>query len=92
LSKILIRRRFPNFICDGMPLGPEEEKYRHEINSTEEFFEIDWVKEKMENKDFKEWKLSSEKQLILGQYSDGSWNVFAYLLEGELDLPICYDE
>ena len=94
MGKIVLRRRFPNFVCDGMPLGPDEAAYLSEVNSTEEFLELEWVKERY----FKEWRVSKHKGTTIGSYDIGRdmlmgideegrhWAI-AWILEGELDLP-----
>ena len=96
MSKIIIRRRFPNFICDGKPLGPEDSLYLHELDSTEDFFEIDWVKEK-EQQGITSWSIvtstrKSGRTYIIGNYGDGEYYAFAWIVEGELDLPEFIEE
>lgn len=89
MGKIILRRRFPNYICDGMPLGPNEEAYLSEINSTEEFFELEWVKKDCDW--IEKWRVSKgivkDKDLLMGIDKEGQHWAIAYIFEGELDLP-----
>ena len=85
---ITIRRRFPNFVCDGMPLGPDESAYLHSFEKPEEFFELEWVKEMPH---IVHWYLSEEvggSRLVMGKEEDGTYWAFAWLLEGEPFLPV----
>jgi len=80
-EKIVIRRRFPNFVCDGRPLGPEPELYLHSIIIEEDFYTLDWVKEIMSDPNFKSWFVEAEK--ICARYgTDTAWH--AVVEEGEI--------
>jgi len=86
MTKIVIRQRFPNFVCDGMPLGPDTEAYYSRIDTTDEFFELDWVKEKQSV--IAGWFISDT--FICAVYEGagglGTWAVHAILESGTLDI------
>ena len=88
---IVIRRRFPNFICDGRPLANDEEYYNR-FEHPEEFYELEWVKEKEEQFNIVGWFLSGfvydDVVGIYAVYDDDQLLCHAILEEGLLDMPI----
>jgi len=81
-EKIIIRRRFPNFVCDGRPLGPEPELYVHTIILEEDFYNLDWVREISEDPDFIKWYLHDNN--VCAEYTTGpAWH--AVVEEGEIN-------
>lgn len=98
---IVIRRRFPNFVCDGRPYGYDEEKYLHRLQSTEEFFEIDWVKELwLDQNSLVEFCVVGKEEYdpadrLFAVIPDGStnpeWHVIGWVVEGSLDFATYVD-
>lgn len=87
-EKIVIRQRFPNFVCDGAPLGPPgSEAYYSRFDKTEDFYELDWVKNK-NTIGCIGWFSSNE--YIMAVYEDpdgfGTYACHAILEEGKLDM------
>lgn len=89
-----IRQRFPNFICDGMPYGPDEERYRHTFETLDEFFEIDWVQHWIE-RGFTEWCVVGgddidNREMLFAvdtEEPEPMWFVTGWIVDGQLDLP-----
>jgi hypothetical protein len=89
---IKTRLRFPNFVCDGFPLGPPgDPAYYDEFETTEDFYNLEWVKEK---DGCVGWfqvpadEYSGPKIMAVYENSDGtgSYLCHAILEEGELDM------
>jgi len=91
MSKIVLRRRFPRYICDGKPLGDDEEAYISRINTMEEFFDLEWVIKGYEW--VKEWRVykayekHTDKDMLMAIDQEGKPWAIAYIIEGELNFP-----
>lgn len=91
---IKTRRRFPNYICDGMPLGPPgDPAYYNEFESTDDFYDLEWVQEKKEIGCIGWFQTTPDEYMgvcIMAVYKDpdgyGSYACHAILEEGELDM------
>ncbi len=84
-TKTIIRHRFPNFVCDGRPLGPEIELYMHTIYTLEDFYELEWVKEIMSSPDFVKWYFDTPTHICAEYKTDSAWH--AVLEKGKLVFP-----
>lgn len=87
-NKIVIRQRFPNFVCDGRPLGNDNEAYMSRIDTSDEFFELDWVKEKSKM-GCVGWFISDDEYIMAVYREDdgtGSCLCHALLEGGVLDI------
>jgi hypothetical protein len=92
---IKTRRRFPNFVCDGFPLGPPGDPvYYDTFETTDDFYNLEWVKEKHEGFDIRGWFINKDGYMGTCLYAvyaeeDGTGTYFchAILEEGEMDLP-----
>ena len=89
-DEIVIRRRFPNYVFDGKPLGDDKELYINRIKFTPDFYDLEWVKEKDEHFGIKGWFLSmfvfEDTTGIYALYEDNTMLCHAILEEGELDM------